>query len=75
MLWGIFWETLFVCSTRADKQQREETKRNFDFIIQLKHKSYVSNISLTLPCGENLLEEGTCSEEIANEFVFKRDTK
>ena len=48
---------------------------NFDFIIQLKHKSYVSNISLTLPCGENLLEEGTCSEEIANEFVFKRDTK
>lgn len=45
---------------------------NFDFVIYLKNKSYVSNISLSLPCGENLLEEGTCSKEITEGFVFKR---
>lgn len=48
---------------------------NFDFIIQVKNKSYVSNISLTLPCGDNLLEEGTCSKEIKEGFIFKRITK
>lgn len=48
---------------------------NFDFIIHVKNKSYTSNISLTLPCGNNLLEEGTCSEEITEGFIFKRVTK
>lgn len=48
---------------------------NFDFIIHVKNKSYISNISLTLPCGSNLLEEGTCSKEITEGFVFKRVTK
>lgn len=48
---------------------------NFDFVIQLKHKSYVSNISITLPCENNLLEEGTCSKEITEGFIFKRVTK
>lgn len=48
---------------------------NFDFIINLKNKSYISNISLQLPCSNNLLEEGTCSKEIIEKFVFKRVTK
>lgn len=48
---------------------------NFDFVIQLKHKSYVSNISITLPCENNLLEEGTCSKEITEGFIFRRVTK
>lgn len=48
---------------------------NFDFVINLKNKSYVSNISLSLPCGENLLEEGTCSKEITDRFIFKRMTE
>lgn len=48
---------------------------NFDFIIHLKNKSYVSNISLSLPCEGNLLEEGTCSQELTDQFIFKRVTK
>lgn len=48
---------------------------NFDFVVQVKNKSYVSNISLELPCGENLLEEGTSSSEITEGFVFKRVIK
>lgn len=48
---------------------------NFDFVIQLKHKSYVSNISITLPCENNLLEEGTCSKEITEGFIFRRVAK
>lgn len=47
---------------------------NFDFVIKVKNKSYVSNVSLELPCGENLLEEGTSSSEITKGFVFKRVT-
>lgn len=48
---------------------------NFDFLINLKGKSYISNISLELPCQDNLIEEGTCSKEITDGFVFKRVTK
>lgn len=45
---------------------------NFDFTIKLKKKSYTTNITLNLPCGENLIEEGTSSEEIEGNFAFKR---
>lgn len=50
-------------------------KVNFNFVINLKNKSYVSNISLELPCKESLIEEGTCSTEITDSFVFKRVNK
>lgn len=50
-------------------------KVKFDFVVSLKNKSYVSNISLDLPCGDNLIEEGTSSTEITNGFIFKRATK
>lgn len=45
---------------------------NFDFVINLKNNSYKTNISLELPSDGNLLEEGTCSKEIEEGFVFKR---
>lgn len=45
---------------------------NFDLVINLKNNSYKTNISLELPCNGNLLEEGTCSQEIQDKFVFKR---
>lgn len=48
---------------------------NFDFIIKLKNKSYVSNITLELPCGTNLIEEGTSSQEITEGFIFIRENK
>ena len=44
----------------------------FDVVINLKNKSYISNIILDLPCESNLVEEGTCSREITDKFVFKR---
>lgn len=50
-------------------------KVKFDFVINLKNKSYVSNISLELPCKDTLIEEGTCSSEITDSFVFKRVTR
>ena len=45
---------------------------NFDFVINLENKKYVSNITVELPCGNNLLEEGTSSKEIVEQFIFKR---
>ena len=48
---------------------------NFDLLINLKNKSYISNITLQLPCGENLIEEGTASNEITEGFIFKRIRK
>ena len=45
---------------------------NFDFVINLKNNSYKTNISLELPCSGNLLEKGTCSQEIQDKFIFKR---
>ena len=45
---------------------------NFDFIIKLKDNSYKSNISIDLPCGDDLMSNGTCSKEIKDKFVFKR---
>lgn len=47
-------------------------KVNFDLIINLKNVKYKTNISLDLPCEENLLEKGTCSKEITDNFIFKR---
>jgi len=44
----------------------------FDVVINLKNKSYISNVILDLPCESNLIEEGTCSKEITDKFVFKR---
>ena len=48
---------------------------NFDLTINLKKKSYTTNITLKLPCGENLVEEGTSSQEINEEFIFRRVKK
>ena len=47
-------------------------KVSFDVVINLKNKSYVSNITLDLPCENDLIEKGTCSKEIIDKFVFKR---
>ena len=46
---------------------------NFDFVINMKNKSYVTNITLQLPCGENLITEGTTSEEITEGFIYRRN--
>lgn len=54
-------------------QNKEVTfKVTFDVVINLKNKSYTSNITLDLPCENNLIEQGTCSKEITEKFVFKR---
>ena len=45
---------------------------NFDLAIKMKNKSYVTNITLNMPCGENLIKEGTTSEEITEGFIFRR---
>ena len=45
---------------------------SFDFVINLREKSYVSKILLTMPCTENLTQEGTSSKEIKDNFIFKR---
>lgn len=60
-----------ISKTEAKDEDLEFTI-TFDFIIKLRNKSYVSNISLTMPCSENLIEEGTSSKEIKDKFVFKR---
>lgn len=44
----------------------------FDVVINLKNKSYISNVILDLPCEKDLIEQGTCSKEITDKFVFKR---
>lgn len=44
----------------------------FDLVLRLKNGNYKTTISLELPCGKNLLEEGTCSTEITDNIVFKR---
>ena len=46
---------------------------SFDFIIELKNKSYKTTIQLDLPCS-NILEEGTGNKEITDtkQFIFKR---
>lgn len=45
---------------------------NFDVIINVKNNSYKTNITIELPTGNNLIEEGTSSKEITEKFVFKR---
>lgn len=45
---------------------------NFDFVVVINNRKYVSNITIKLPCGENLIEEGTLSKEITDKFIFKR---
>ena len=60
-----------ISKTEAKDEDLEFTV-TFDFIINLRDKSYVSKISLTMPCSENLIEEGTSSKEIKEKFVFKR---
>lgn len=47
-------------------------KVSFDVVINLRNKSYVSSVVLDLPCENNLLEQGTCSKEITERFIFKR---
>ena len=57
-----------------DLLQNEDIKFKiaFDLVINLKDKSYISNIILDLPCEDNLTIEGTSSKEITDNFVFKR---
>ena len=45
---------------------------NFDVIIKLKNSSYKTNITLDLPSGDKLIEDGTSSQEIVDNFIFKR---
>lgn len=47
-------------------------KVSFDIVINLRNKSYISNVCLDLPCENNLIEQGTNSREITDKFVFKR---
>ena len=47
----------------------------FEVNFDLKKKSYTTNITLQLPCGENLVEEGTSSQEMKDEFIFRRVKK
>lgn len=47
-------------------------KVSFNVVINLKNKSYITNVTLDLPCERNLIEQGTCSKEITDKFVFKR---
>ena len=46
----------------------------FDLVIKLKDSTYSSKITLELPC-ENLIKQGTSSNEITEGFVFKRINK
>ena len=46
---------------------------NFDLVINLKNRSYVTNISLNLPCGDDLIEKGTTNEEITEGFIYRRN--
>lgn len=54
----------------TDKDLEFET--NFDFVIKLKNKKYVSNITLKMPAGKELIEQGTTSEELKEEYAFRR---
>jgi len=57
------------------KNEDVSFKVSFDVVINLKNKSYISNIILDLPCENNLIEQGTCSKEITGNFIFKRVKK
>lgn len=54
------------------EQEQIEFNVTFDFIINLRNKSYIDTITLEMPCSKNLIEEGTSSKEITDSFVFKR---
>lgn len=54
------------------KNEDVNFKVSFDVVINLKNKSYITNVTLDLPCESNLIEQGTCSKEITDKFVFKR---
>lgn len=59
--------------TKLELQNEDVSfKISFDVVINLKNKSYISNVTLDLPCENNLIEQGTCSKEITDKFVFKR---
>ena len=45
---------------------------NFDIVINMKNKSYKTNVTLDLPCEKNLIEEGTTNKEITEGFTLKR---
>ena len=47
-------------------------KVSFDIVINVRNTSYISNVILDLPSENNLVEQGTCSKEITDKFVFKR---
>ena len=47
-------------------------KVNFDVIIETTNKSYLANITLNMPCEEDLIQKGTVSKEIKDNIVFKR---
>lgn len=47
-------------------------KVSFDVVINVRNTSYYTNVILDLPSENNLIEQGTCSKEITDKFVFKR---
>lgn len=56
-------------------QEQVSFEVTFDFVINLENTSYKSTITLQLPSEGNLIENGTCSKEITDGFIFKRITK
>ena len=52
-------------------EQQLKCEVSFDFIIKLTDNAYSSKITLNLPC-DNLVQQGTSSLELTDNFVFKR---
>lgn len=54
------------------KNEEITFKVAFDVVINLRNKSYITNVVLDLPSGENLIEEEISSTELIDKFVFRR---
>jgi len=62
--------------SKLDVKTEEITfKVSFDVVINVKNTSYMTNIVLDLPYGEDLVQNGLSSKEITDKFVFKRIVK
>ena len=50
-------------------------KASFDVVINLKNKSYIANVILDLPYGDEIENQGMGSKEITEGIVFRRVAK
>jgi len=50
-------------------------KASFDVVINLKNKSYIANVVLDLPYGDEIENQGMGSKEITEGIVFRRVAK